>query len=250
MNSRSDIEASESSRTAKTRWSLIAAAREGNAAEQQRVIGEMCERYLVPVYFYVRRSGHSPEAAERLARAFLGNVVQRLRADDDPISNSFRQYLQDRLVGFLRDPPAIDRPAAQSDEALPPVSLDQIEHRYIAGVLDKMTPEQAMQRGFALELLARALVRLGHEAAHAGRGELFDVVRPWLSREPAEEDYRKLAAQTGSSALAMIVAVKRLRQRFQEIVDDELLLSTGDAVEVSHERQTMLSMVAPDLSGE
>jgi hypothetical protein len=100
-----------------------------------------------------------------------------------------------------------------------------------------------LQRAFALELLAIALERLRREARQSGRAELFDLVRPFLSREPSPDEYARLAAQMSSSPLASVIAVKRLRQRFQELIDDELAQTVGDPQSLENERHTLLTLV-------
>ena len=244
MNSHSNNEI-DSSRRAKSHLSLAAVTQAGSESERQQAIAALCERFWVPVYFFVRQSGNAAERAGDLTHRFLAGIAARLQAGPEPMSEGFRTFVQHSLSAFLENPASVG--AAEFSRPLaPPAPPEEIERRFLAGFADPMTPVQAMQRGFALELLARALARLRSEAEHAGRGELFEVVRHWLSREPGEDDYRKLAQQVGSSPLAMVVAVKRLRQRFQELVDEELAQSVGDAAEVPHERQTMLSMVVPD----
>jgi hypothetical protein len=67
----------------------------------------------------------------------------------------------------------------------------------------------------------------------------------YLSCEPTREDYAGLARQMKTSPLACVIAVKRLRQRFQELIDDELSQTVGDSQALATERQTLFSLVVP-----
>ena len=49
-----------------------------------------------------------------------------------------------------------------------------------------------------------------------------------------------------SSPLAAVIAVKRLRQRFQELIDEELAQTIGVGQVLETERHTLLTLVMPD----
>jgi RNA polymerase sigma-70 factor (ECF subfamily) len=230
----------------RTRWSMVVAVREGSEAQARRSLGELCRRYWVPVYVYVRRCGHSPERAALLVQRFLSQLVARLRISEPRSHGGFRNFLQSQLEEFVGSAERQAAPADTLADIEPPWPLDEIEQRQLAEHHADVSPTQALQRAFALELLAISLQRLRNEAQQSGRMNLFEAVRPYLSREPRQSDYAALAARVKSSPLAMVVAVKRLRQRFQELVDEELAQTVGDAQSLQNERQTLLSLAAPD----
>jgi hypothetical protein len=227
----------------RTRWSMVVAVREGDEAQARQSLRELCRRYWVPVYVYVRRSGHAPEDAIVLVRQFLTHLVSRLRAHHAGFNTGFRAYLQRQLEAFLGALPQV-LPGEDFDTGMePPWPLEQIEQRQRDEHPADAGPAEALQRAFALELLAIALERLRREARQSGRAELFDLVRPFLSREPSPDEYARLAAQMSSSPLASVIAVKRLRQRFQELIDDELAQTVGDPQSLENERHTLLTLV-------
>lgn len=242
---RSIAEARGGSDFGRTRWSMVIAVREGSESEARRSLGELCRRYWVPVYAYVRRSGYEPEEAVRLVQRFLSRLVAKLKIGQPRVAGGFRSYLQGQLEEFLASQDLRDTPVDAGAEMDPPWPLEEIERRQLAEHPPHAAPAEALQRGFALELLAIALHRLREEAAQSGREALFEAVRPYLSREPSQSEYAALAAAMQSSTLAMVVAVKRLRQRFQELVDEELAQTVGDAQSLQNERQTLLSLAGP-----
>jgi hypothetical protein len=227
----------------RTRWSMVVAVREGDEAQARQSLKELCRRYWVPIYAYVRRRGHAPEDAAVLVRQFLTHLVSRLRAQHAGFSTGFRVYLQQQLEAFLDAPPQA-LPARDFEPGMePPWPLEQIEQRQRDEHPADAGPVQALQRAFALELLAIALERLRREARQSGRADLFELVRPFLSREPSPDEFARLAEQMGSSSLASVIAVKRLRQRFQELIDEELAQTVGDAESLENERHTLLTLV-------
>ncbi len=228
----------------RTRWSMVAAVREGSEEQARRSLSELCQRYWVPVYTYIRRSGHSPEESVSLVQAFLSRLVTRLRAGQDGIKTGFRVFLQSQLEEFLASPSSRQSAEESAATMQPPWPLEQIEARQSREHKAGMSASEALQRAFALEMLAIALDRLRKEAEHSERSALFEAVRPYLSREPGPEDYAALAENMQSSPLAAVIAVKRLRQRFQELIDDEIAQTVGDGA-VDKERQTLFTLVMP-----
>lgn len=228
----------------RTRWSIVAAVREGSKEQARRSLGALCRRYWVPVYTYVRRTGRSPESASALVQTFLSDLVSELRADGKQITTGFREFLQERLEQFLSSPHA-SAGTEPLPEMGPPWPLEQIEKRQSKGRQAESNPAEALQRAFALEMLAITLERLRREAEESERGALFAAVRPFLSREPTPEDLATLAEQMHISPLAAVIAVKRLRQRFQELIDEELKVTVGDEHALETERHTLLTLVSP-----
>ena len=231
----------------RTRWSVVAAVRDGSEGDAQRSLAELCQRYWVPVYTWVRRCGHPPQGAAALVQAFLSHVVHEIRAGSVEADAGFRLFLQRQLEHFLASDWTRLDTSAPLPELGPPWPLEEIEERRLREHLPHLTPAEAFRRAFALELLAQGLEQLRDEAGRGGRGEMFVAVRPYLTREPAPGEYAQLAQRLGSSPLATVVAVKRLRQRYQELIDAQLAQTVGGPEAFDAERAALLAMLAgPD----
>jgi len=224
-----------------TRWSLVAAA-----SEAQQPLTELCIHYWFPVYAQVRRRGLAPESAQRLTQAFFETLVDdrlgRLKSDPPP---RFRTWLQHELKQFL------DRTADQANgigtpALLPPLPVELLERRFQADLDPGEAAEHGFNRRFALEVLGRAVNRLRREAQQAGRETMFARLGPYLVRDPSPEDYTALVAELQSQPLALVVALKRLRQRYRELVDDELAQTVRSADELEAERAALHAALRAD----
>lgn len=233
----------------RTRWSVVAAVRSGGEGEARHSLSELCRRYWVPIYAYVRRCGHPPGGAASLVQAFLSHMVQEIRFGDPATDGGFRQFLQRRLEQFL----ASDWTQLDTGSPLPefaaPWPLEQIEARQRVEPAAKDSPAEAFQRAFALEVLAHGLQELRQEADTGHRGAMFDAVRPYLTREPGPGEYAALATRLHSSPLATVIAVKRLRQRYQELIDAQLAQTVGDPEAFEREREALFALLASTDSG-
>ena len=242
MGSASSIRQSGALDFGRTRWSMVLAVQRGES-EARRSLAELCQRYWVPCYAYVRGCGHAPEAAAARVRSFLGHLVQEIRDGDPAGDGGFRIFLQRRLERFLAgDPRGMDaNPPAHAFD--PPRPLDQIEQRLPPLHAGVSTPADSFQRAFALELLDAGLAQLRDEARQAGREDMYEAVRPYLAREPAAGEYPALALRLRTSPLAVVIAVKRLRQRYQELIDAQLVQTVGSAEALAAERVALLALL-------
>lgn len=243
MNAAASIPPHAAADFGRTRWSVVMAVRSGGEGEARRSLAELCRRYWVPLYAYVRRCGHPPQGAATLVQAFLSHLVQQLRDADPATEGGFRAFLQHRLEIFLASDWTQLETAAPLDEFAPPWPLEQIEDRQRREQMPQAAPAQAFQRAFALELLAQGLAQLREEAERSGRLAMFDTVRPYLIREPVPGEYAQLAQALQSSPLAAVIAVKRLRQRFQELIDAQLVQTVGSRQSFEAERNALLTQL-------
>lgn len=228
----------------RTRWSVVRALAAGGEAEARSSLTDLCRRYWVPVYAYLRRCGHPPRGAAELTQSFLSWLLQHLRAEGVDRAHGFRSFLRLQLQRFLANDWTELEQSAPLEELAPPWPLEDIEARQRRAHSPDSTPEQAFQRSFAFELLLQALDALRQEATAAGRAQMFEALRPWLTREPAPGEIAAAAADLGMAPLAALVAVRRLRQRFQELVDEQLLQTLEDSGALADERQALLGMLS------
>jgi RNA polymerase sigma-70 factor (ECF subfamily) len=212
-------------RSTPTQWSLVFNDTV-DPVPGQEALAELCLRYGFPVYAYLRRCGHPPLAAASVLHGFFHHLAGPRPSDPD-LPPSFRLWLLGELHRFLAHPERFDELLTVA--RLAPAEL---ERRYASEAEATLSPEAAFHRDFAREVLARAQQRLHNEAAQAGRQALYEQLAPFLAREPAHGQYEVLAETLGSRPLALVTAVKRLRQRFRELVDAELAetVATGDAL--------------------
>ena len=227
----------------KTRWSLVMAVKGGGTAAVERSLDDLCQDYWYPVYAYIRRCGHGPEPAFERARAFFASLPDQIRRLDPAAHGQFRRFLLAQLHRFLAEHEDVVRDPAIAT-IVPPITLTELEARQRRDHSPEAAPDQVFQRGFALEVLARSLHRLGLEAEEGGRAPMFKALERYLIADPAPGQHESLAQQLGVSPLALVLAIKRLRQRFRELVDAELGDTVVSASDLETERATLLAILA------
>jgi len=234
-----------------TRWSLVAALDHAqdtpglhplSAAPARQRLLELCLRYWYPVYIYLRRSGHGAEAAQALAAGFFDTLLQRRGNGASRGSDGrFRTFLLAELHRFLAESAQAggDTGIVALDPDLPIPPLAQLEARRQREGDAGGSPELALRRGFALEVISQAMRRIEDEAREAGRLPLFAALQPYLASDPVPGIYADLAQRLDVSPLFLSLALKRLRERFRELVDDELTQTVATAAALEEERRSL-----------
>jgi hypothetical protein len=118
----------------------------------------------------------------------------------------------------------------------PPADLETRNQRDNA---QAASPEQAYQRSFAFEVLARALRRLHSEARQTGHLEMYEALQQYLSRDPVAGEYEAIAKRLHSPPLALVLALKRLRQRFRELAGQELADTVTSPEDLANEQAAL-----------
>ncbi len=226
-----------------THWSVVLLAGGKDAPEATAALEELCRNYWYPLYAYVRRRGYGAEDAQDLTQEFF---VRLLRREDlahaDPHKGRFRSYLLKSLNHFLahqwRREHTLRRGGGKAV-----VSLDDetAELRYARELASEATPETLYNRRWALTLFDRALARLQAEAGAAGKDRQFAAFKRFLSNPAEEGEYALLAQELKTSPGSIAAAVHRLRQRYAELVRDEIAHTVASRVEVEEELQHLLS---------
>jgi hypothetical protein len=69
--------------------------------------------------------------------------------------------------------------------------------------------------------------RLENECVAARRRVVFTTLRPFLQNDPENGAYAVVAAQLGMKEGAVRTATSRLRQRFRELLEEEIRAAAG-----------------------
>jgi len=215
-----------------THWSVVLAA-QGPSPAAQAALEKLCTTYWRPIYGFVRRQGVGPEEAKDLTQGFFALLLER--RDFDAVRKEkgrLRSYLLTSLKHFLTNEHnramAIKRGAGQR---LIPLG-DLGEHDRVGFDLSETLPPDAIyERRWALSVLDQVLARLGDEYRSAGNIQLFDRLQKSLTNEPDRATPAQTADDFGMTESAVRQASYRLRQRYRQVLREEIahtVLAAGD----------------------
>lgn len=227
---------------AHSRWSMVTQHAIPGPMNPRNALVELCTHYWYPVYAYVRRCGHAPEIAQDITQSFLQHLLGHFRDDSAAFAQArFRSYLLTRLNAFLADD---WRGMTGGELTLELLRAPRdLEQRYQHDNADAQSPVDAYQRSFALELLSRAFQRLRTEARQTGHLAMYEALQRFLAIDPVAGEYEELAEKLGRRPLALVVALKRLRQRLRELIGEELADTVNSSNELEAEVQALHSIL-------
>ncbi len=225
---------------------MIAAGTE-DLGRRQAALAKLCEGYWMPLYAFIRRRGHSPDAAADLTQGFFVHIVEKdALARVDPALGRFRAFLLASVKHFLSNEREREM-ASKRGGGWTRLSFDatELERRYEAVTSSELDPEQVFDRQWAATVIERAIARLRAQQAEAGKGREFDLLAGYLTSDATDvHSYREVAAILGANETAIRAAVHRLRLKFGAALRAEIADTVRDKVAADAELRHVLTLGA------
>jgi RNA polymerase sigma-70 factor (ECF subfamily) len=229
---------------ATTHWSVVLTAQERSPAADA-ALEKLCRTYWWPLYGFVRRNGFGPEEAQDLTQGFFALLLER--RDLDVVRREkgrLRSYLLVSLKNFLAKARRREL-TLKRGEGRALVPLDELLAREHADLepADNLTADKIYERRWALTLLEQVLTRLESEYRSAGNEKLFDCLKEFLSDEPGRRSQAEVAAELGITENAVKQAFHRLRQRYRQLLRDEIAQTVAVLGDVEDELRHFISVL-------
>lgn len=220
-----------------TRWSLVVTAGDQEGSDARSALQALCTLYWPPLYAYIRRQGFEAATAEDLTQGFLAMLLERGDlAKADPDRGRFRSFLLTALKHFLINErereQALKRGGGQARLSL---DFQTTESSLKIEPSGGETPESLFERQWALMLLDRVRQLLQAEYVSSGRQKLYAQLEGLLTGAGLESKYSEVAGDLGMSEVAVKVAAHRLRQRFGELLRQEIAQTVASPDDIDGE---------------
>jgi RNA polymerase sigma factor (sigma-70 family) len=229
---------------ATTHWSVVLTAQERSPAADA-ALEKLCRTYWWPLYGFVRRNGFGPEEAQDLTQGFFALLLER--RDLDVVRREkgrLRSYLLVSLKNFLAKARRREL-TLKRGEGRALVRLDELIAREHADLepADNLTADKIYERRWALTLLEQVLTRLESEYRSAGNEKLFNCLKEFLSDEPGRRSQAEVAAELGITENAVKQAFHRLRQRYRQLLRDQIAQTVAVLGDVEDELRHFISVL-------
>lgn len=232
-----------------TRWTLVLAAGDDEAATQQSLsaLSELCRIYWRPLYLFLRRQGQNPADAQDLTQGFFADLIQnRSYARATQEKGRFRSFLLGALKHFVADEHdrahALKRGGGKLFQPLNEKALQEIESQFPS--VSSGSADVLYEREWAAALLRQAMDRVAQESAIKGKSALFQALRSYLPSGDEAIPYEQIAQQLNRGIVTLRSDVGRLRSRFRAILREEVRGTLSDPTEVADELRYLCQVLA------
>lgn len=226
---------------ATTHWTVVLAAGRRGTPQTERALEELCHTYWFPLYAYVRRRGHTKEAAEDLVQGFFARFLEKnYLAGLSAERGRFRAFLLAALKHYLANEWNRTQRVKRGGGAVH-FSLDwqTADTQFQVAATPGPNPEQAFDREWALTLLAKVIGNLRAEYTAAGKAEQFEQLKILLTPERDETAQGTIAQSLGITEGAVRTAAHRLRKRYRELLREEIAQTLVDVGQVDEELRAL-----------
>lgn len=233
------------SRFTTTHWSMILEAARPEGPGGVEAFARLYCDYRYPLYAYLRRRGYDHHAAEDLNQSFFVSLLERERLRDlERGGGRFRSFLLKSLQNFLANEwdraKAVKRGGGQAQ-----LPLDElgVESRFLADPVP-VAPEIGFEREWAYAVIEHAMRALAEELRAAGKGALYEQLKPHLQGDRGGRPYSEIARDLRMTEGAVKVSVFRLRQRYGELLREEVARTVGSEGEIVEELRNLIAIVS------
>jgi RNA polymerase sigma factor (sigma-70 family) len=238
---------------ATTRWTLVLAAAgkssspapPADPAASTRALTELCRLYWKPLYAHARRRALLPVDAEDAVQGFFARLLRLDSiASADRERGRFRAFLLGAFNHYLSDLRDHHRAERRGAHLITPLDAQAAETAFAQTPAPDLPPDRAFDREWAITLLLSVTSRLRDEHIAAGRAALFETLSPCLAGRRADVAHAELAAKLGLSEPAVRVALHRMRQRYRQLLREEIAHTVACSEEIDDELQLLLTALS------
>lgn len=218
-------------------------ARDSQSPRHDSDLNELCSRYRDPLYDYARHRGKSHFHADDLVQGFF--VSQFLKTNFLQDLNSkkgrFRAFLLKCFKNYslnewkrsccLKRGGGVDHV---------PFDWATADEKYQSQLMVAETPGRTYDRTWVVTLREQALTKLDQEMQDEGKREQFEVLKPCLTVDGDDFNYRAAANRLNLSKKATRAAVMRLGKRYRELIREEIR-KTCDPAQFKEEFSSLLN---------
>jgi len=222
---------------ATTHWSVVLDAAKSDSPACAEALERLCQTYWFPLYAYVRRRGHDAEDAKDLVQGFFARFLEKdYLGDVDRRKGKFRSFLLASMNHYIAYETAKATAVKRGGKSVI-LSLDEesAEGRYLLEPSTEESPERDFERRWAVTLLREAMSRLEGEYAEAGKGELCERLKPFLTDRPEDGAYAAAGTELDLTKSAVTSLVHRMRKRYRELVREEVANTVAQPLEIDEE---------------
>jgi RNA polymerase sigma factor (sigma-70 family) len=225
-----------------THWSVVLEAK-GESPAAEVALENLCRTYWRPIYGFVRRHGAKPEEAKDITQSFFALILERkdfqsVRQEKGRLRSFLLASLKHFMMNERRDAAAIKRGGGQTLIPFDEMASDDF------GEFDRgnmLSADLLYDRRWAFTVLDRVFARLREESQKSANSPLHERLNTLLSDEPDRPSQAEIAREFGMTENAVKQAFHRLRQRYRQLLREEVAHTVATPAEIEDELRHLIA---------
>lgn len=213
--------------------------------QSSAALEKLCRAYWQPICIFARRKGWNEEDAKDLTQQFFARLLERNDFTGlDPTKGKFRTFLLAAFTHFLNN--EYDRVTAlKRGGGRKILSLDDFRTEELGGIspAQESSPVTLYDVGWAKAILSAALQQLKQGMFREDKQGQFDELKHFLTANAAPGEYAAAAGKLGVEVSSVPVLVHRLRQRYQELVREEVAQTVSSPTDLEEEMRYLFAVL-------
>jgi RNA polymerase sigma factor (sigma-70 family) len=225
-----------------THWSVVLQA-QGESPAAQEALEDLCRTYWRPIYGFVRREGARPEEAKDITQGFFALILERkdfssVRQEKGRLRSFLLAALKHFMANERRDAATLKRGGGRT--LLP---LDEAESYDVSEFdrRDMLSADLLYDRKWAFTVLDRVFACLREESQGSANTPLLERLNTLLSDEPDRPSQAEIGREFGMSENAVKQAFHRLRQRYRQLLREEVAHTVATPAEIEDELRHLIA---------
>jgi len=227
---------------ATTHWSMVLDA-QGESPAAEKALENLCGTYWRPIYGFVRREGLGPEESKDITQGFFALILERkdfqsVRQEKGRLRSFLLASLKHFMANERRDARTIKRGGGQTLIPFDDMASDdstEFDRRAM------LSADLLYDRRWALTVLDRVFVRLREESQRSANAPLLERLNELLSEEPDRPSQAEIAREFGMTENAVKQAFHRLRQRYRQLLREEVAQTVATPAEIEDELRHLIA---------
>jgi RNA polymerase sigma factor (sigma-70 family) len=227
---------------ATTHWSVVLEAQSPTPAAQA-ALEELCRTYWRPIYSFVRRESIRPEEAKDITQGFFALILERkdfqsVRQERGRLRSFLLASLKHFMANERRDAATLKRGGGQTLIPLDGISSEDSSEFDRS---DMLSADLLYDRRWAFTVLDRVFARLREESQRSVNAPLLERLNELLSDEPDRPSQGQIAREFGITENAVKQAFHRLRQRYRQLLREEVAHTVATPAEIEDELRHLIA---------
>jgi DNA-directed RNA polymerase specialized sigma24 family protein len=227
-----------------TNWSVVLQAQSESPAAQE-ALENLCRTYWRPIYSFVRREGARPEEAKDITQGFFALILERkdfssVRQERGRLRSFLLAALKHFMANERRDAATLKRGGGRTL-----IPLDEAESYDVSDFdrSDMLSADLLYDRKWAFTVLDRVFARLREESQGSANTPLLDRLNTLLSDEPDRPSQAEIGREFGMTENAVKQAFHRLRQRYRQLLREEVAHTVATPAEIEDELRHLIAVL-------